>query len=276
MTPAELQAFLARLYTSAAFRDLFRLDPERALDGYFLTDGEREMARSLDLDAIDWFSSSLRVKRRGRLERAYPALFAIDEPALDIFYRRYHEIYPLRPGASGETDALQFGAFMEETLGGGASLPAYAADLVRFERTLQELRRDVRADARSRTGKPPDGNGPLTRPSRRAGVAVATFHHNVSEIDDALRERREPEVRQEEEIVVYAMHDGDREPAILRVSEATALVLSLCDGVRTVAEIVAEMEARYEQSGLQEGVIGAVERLSTLAILEEGDAQPAA
>ena len=165
---------------------------------------------------------------------------------------------------------------MEETLAGGASLPAYAADLVRFERTLQELRRDVRADARSRTGKSPGRNGPLTRPSRRAGVAVATFRHNVSEIDDALREQREPEVRQEEEIVVYAMHDGDREPAILRVSEATALVLSLCDGVRTVAEIVAEMEARYEQSGLQEGVVGAVERLSTLAILEEGDERPAA
>ncbi len=276
MSATELQACLARLYTSSLARRLFRVDPEAILAGYFLTSREREMVTSIDWDTLEWFASSLRVKRRDRLERAFPALFAIAAPALETYVERYHELYPLRPGMTSADDATEFAAFLEETLSDGAQLPPYARDLVRFERTLQEVRASLRAMGKAPT-HPIETNGSVLpeRVQQRPGVRVARFDYNVSAIDDALREGREPEPLEEPEVVVYALREGEHEPRIMRVSEPVALVIELCDGHRSIAEVTAAVEDHYGQPDLGADVEGVIRQLAGSAILEEGNATAA-
>jgi Coenzyme PQQ synthesis protein D (PqqD) len=271
MSATELQACLARLYTSWAFRSLFRADPDAALDGYFLTAREREAISGIDWDTLDWFAASLKTKRRSRLEKAFPALFAIGGPTLDTYVDRYHEVYPLRPGETGSDDAAQFGAFIEETLADDEHLPAYARELARFERTLQEVRRSFRTAGTAAGDPPPESNGLPTRPEPLPGVLLARFDYNVSEIDDAVREGREPAPRDEGEVVVYALREGIRDPRVLRVSEPTAVVIELCDGRRSVDEITLEIEERYGQAGLRAGIEDAIGQLVASGILREGD-----
>jgi|GEM_PF-4215675 len=272
MSASEMQACLARLYTSSASRRLLHLEPGAVLDGYFLTAEEREAVARIDWQQLDWFASSLKAKRRSRLERSFPALFAIDDPALGTFYERYHEVYPLRPGETSSVDAKQFGAFMEETLADSGQLPEYTRDLVRFERTLQEVRQRSRpTHSDSFTGKHlAEGQYP-ERPSMRRDVSLAHFAYNVSEIDEALREGHEPDVRNESEFIVYSLRERDQDPHILRVSAATALVLKLCNGERSVEEIVVAVEKHYGQPGLRENVVGVVRQLTASTILEEHD-----
>ncbi len=272
MSASEMQACLARLYTSSASRRLLHLDPEAVLDSYFLTAEEREAVAGIDRQQLDWFASSLKAKRRSRLERSFPALFAIGDPALGTFYERYHEVYPLRPGETSSVDTMQFGAFIEESLADSGQLPEYTRDLVRFERTLQEVRqraRPTRTD--SSAGKQPAEDHCPERPSKRGDVTVAHFAYNVSEIDEALREGRDPDVRNESEFIVYSLREGDQDPHILRVSAATALVLELCNGERSVEEIVVAVEEHYSQPGLRESVVGVIRQLSASTILEEHD-----
>jgi hypothetical protein len=276
MSATELQACLARLYTSWAFRRLLRLDPDAALAGYFLTEAERDAILEIDSEMLDWFAASLKAKRRMRLERSFPALFAIGSPAFGVYFDRFHEIYPLRPGETSSDDAEQFGRFVEETLADGEQLPPYARDLARFELTLQELRRSVRA---VRTPSAEDSDAPMRsvpqRPRRRDGVRVARFAFNVSEIDDALREGREPEPRTDDEVIVYILRDAERDPRILRVSDPTAVVIDLCDGSRSVSDVVAAVEEHYGQAGLGPGIEEAILELTRSAILVEADAAAA-
>jgi hypothetical protein len=270
LSASELQACLARLYTNSAFRRLFRDDPDAALVGYFLNPAERDAVTGIDSAMLEWFASSLKVKRRERLQRSFTALFAMGSPALDAYYDRYHEIYPLRPGETGGDDAAQFAEFIEETIADGEHLPPYARDLVRFERTLEEVRQSVRAAPPVPADRPAAEDFPQ-RPRVRAGVQVARFDWNVTDIDDALREGREPEERKEDEIIVYALREGDREPKVMRVSEPTAVVIDLCDGGRSVADVVAAVEEYFDQRGLRVGVEDAIRHLADSGILEEAD-----
>jgi len=272
MSATELQACLARLYTSSSLRKLMRLDPDAALSGYFLTPAERDTIVAIEGAKLEWFAASLKAKRRARLERAFPGLFAIGSPALDTYVERFHEVFPLRPGETSGDDAERFGAFVEETIADGEQFPAYARDLVRFELTLQELRRSLRAVSVAANRDDPATVTIPKRPRRRPGVRVARFASNVSEIDDALRNGQPPEPRDERETLVYLLRDADSEPRIMRVSEPTAVLLDLCDGVRSVDEIVAAVEAHYDQNGLRPGIEDALLELTRSSILEEADA----
>jgi hypothetical protein len=272
MSATELQSCLAHLYTSAAARRLLRVAPDEVLDGYFLSAAERDAIMTIDSNTLDYFASSLKTKRRDRLERAYPALFTIVQPVLETYYDRYHELYPLRPEGTNNSDTIQFGIFMEETLTGDEELPDYVANLVRFERTLLQLRQSLRADhGASQADEPGDSRGFDGWPRRCRGVTVARFDCNVSEIDEALRDGREPDVRDESEFIVYALRDGERDPRILRVSEATALVVDLCDGEHSISDIVAAVEQHYEQSGLGGGIADVIGQLSDAKILDVAD-----
>jgi len=272
VSASESQACLAHLYTSASFRRLVALEPERALDGYFLTAAERLSITTIDADALERFAQSLEVKRRRRLERAYPALFALDPAVLETLCRRYHELYPRRPDEPVDTDVTQFGMFAEQTLAGGEPFARHAADLARFERLMYALRQrasgaDQHADGRGQPATRDAGD----RPRRCDGVTVARFHCNVSEIGDALRQGLTPDVRHEEEFIVCGVRDGEWAPRILRVSAAVALVVELCDGERSAADVGAAIEAHFAEQGLGGSVDDIIRRLAHAQILEVAD-----
>lgn len=264
MSANELQACLARLYTNSAFAEWFALDPEGALGGYFLTPDERSAITTVDPRALKSFAASLVAKRRGRFEYAYPALFALGGPALDVYCSRYHDIYPLRPGTTTTADALRFGAFMEETLVDAAPLPGYARDLVRFERTKYRLRG---SSTRAGTDERPLANA--RGPDRCPDVALMRFDCNIDAIATALYERRDPVERAGVEFIAF-VGGGEGALRLLRVSPATALVIDLCDGERTTAEVVAAVESHYGRRPLVDSVTGVIGRLRDAGVLENG------
>ena len=64
MSVAEMQAYLARLYTSDPFRKLFELDPEATLSDYTLDDKEINALKQIDIQMLNWFAGTLKVKRK--------------------------------------------------------------------------------------------------------------------------------------------------------------------------------------------------------------------
>lgn len=268
MSSAELQAYLARLYTDGAFRRLFSADFESTLEGYFLTPDEHSRSATSIAPGWSFFARSLKTKRRDRLEDAYPALFALDRATVTALCDRYYDLYPLRPYAAHSDELVQFGRYMEETLLGLDGLPAYASDLVRFARLIHELRAQMnddevapRATARRRSATLADS---LTR---RRGVMLECFRCNVSQIDAALRLGREPDARQSREHVVYG-HGVGNEPVVLRVSAPTATVVDLCDGTRTLAAVIEEIERRHAVTDAESAVRRVVAEMIDRGVLE--------
>jgi hypothetical protein len=264
---AEMEACLARLYTDESFRRLYRHDTDEALGGYLLAPEERQAIEELDNDRLEFFASSLRAKRRKRLERAYPGLFALQEPAVATFYDRYHALYPLRPNGASSDEVLQFGAFIAETM---RITDPRTAELVRFEHLLQELR------LRTPAGGPlyPTPAAPTSLDDRlrlRTGARLECFEYPVSAIEHALATGTGPPTEPEEEILICAPATGDGEPSVLRVSGPTALLVELCDGARTVRDVITAVERHYGDDGLAGGIGGAIDQLLTRGVLEHMD-----
>ena len=78
-------------------------------------------------------------------------------------------------------------------------------------------------------------------------------------------------MRNEDEFIVYTLREGECDPHILRVSAPTAFVVELCDGERSVADVVAAVEEHYGQPDLRDSVIDVISQLSASAIIEEGN-----
>src|SRR5689334_7317748 len=109
-----MQACLARLYVDEPFRKLFYLEPAGTLQEYRLTREESAAIQSLDHRMLDVFESSLKNKRKKRIQRAYPMLFSLDTGSrIDSYYLRYYHLYRARPNQSGYQDVMEFGLFME-------------------------------------------------------------------------------------------------------------------------------------------------------------------
>lgn len=206
-------------------------------------------------------------ERRRELEAAYPAVFALDGAALSAICSRYFDACPVpgRPGSG--TDIVGFGAFLRDTLGDENSLPAYSGELVRFVHVLQKVRFAPNAG-----GVAPAASGhPTTlrdRPARAADVALERFSYNVTEIEAALREGREPDPREEEVHVVYGHRRDGGEPAVLQVSAAAAMLVELCDGSQTLGAVIAGATPSCLRPVMAPGALRAVDRLIDVGIFE--------
>lgn len=77
MSVAEMQAYLARLYTSDPFRKLFELDPEATWSDYTLADEEINALKQIDKKMLNMFASTLKGKRKKKVLAAYPLLFKL-------------------------------------------------------------------------------------------------------------------------------------------------------------------------------------------------------
>src|SRR5215211_5317659 len=107
MSAAEMQACLARLYVDEPFRRLFFLDPT-VLDDYWLTADEAAAIRGVERDQLEYYAASLRMKRRGQIEWAYPVLFGLAPREIAAYYSRYYQLHIARPDLSPQEDVLRF------------------------------------------------------------------------------------------------------------------------------------------------------------------------
>lgn len=259
MSTAEMQAYLARLYTDSGFRRLFYRDEAETMAEYRLAPRERQALTGIDRRLLEFFAASLLNKRRKRWKHAYPALFQLDGPALGRYCARYHDIHPLRPGEPARDEILRFGRFMSETLPGADDLPPYTADLIRFEVMALRLRTADGGSVRRASGLRAGD-----RPARADGVVVEAFEYNVSEIHQALAAGTEPQVRAEPEMVIGTG------AVMLAAARPTVWLIGQCDGTRTLREIVAAAETHFGQQGLAGTIQATLEHLVASGVLEAG------
>jgi hypothetical protein len=273
MSLPELEACLARLYVDEAFRRLVELDPERSLEDYLLSEDERRAILGIDHARLEFFAVSLKEKRRRRLESTYPAAFSLEGSTASVFFNRYHALYPLRPNELSESEVRQFGEFFESSLAGATGVPPYAAELVRFERVVQEVRfrsRDVTAELPSlETTRTLSDNDVLTV---QPGTQLERFDYPVIAIEEALIAGEDAPISPEDEIVIIVPSADEDRAKFLRVSEHTAALTELFDGRRTVYEVVSEIETRYGAIDLEAEVVAAAERLLDLGVLVRASA----
>jgi hypothetical protein len=270
MSIAEMQACLARLYVSEPFRKWFYADPERALASYSLAEEERDALHGIDRSALDLFAASLIAKRRKSIERCYPALFALDAAAMRRCYIRFYDLFPARLDHASFQDVVDFGKFVEETFAPGEQVPPYTSDLARYERLyyLAALAADAGAPTMDADAGPPPVT-PALRPARRRGVQVADFANDVGDIEEALRHGQAPgEVPPTGGCtIVFCPSAGTSGVRMLRINTPTKTVLGLCDGSRTVADIVTATETALGAEDLNDAVVDTIGRLLASGVL---------
>ena len=115
-----------------AYRAAFsNFDPE-SVAAY----GERERAalRKIDRAGLDRYASWLEVKRRKRLNRAFPTLFAAERQVIGHCFGRYVSLYVHRPNQLVHQEVEDFGRFAEQYLDAATDVPDWLSELVRYER----------------------------------------------------------------------------------------------------------------------------------------------
>ena len=273
MSIGEMQACLARLYVDESFRRLFRLDPAATIEGYRLGDAESMALRNLDPRVLDHFARSLIGKRRRRMERAYPLLFAIDGREMRHYYARFYHVHPAQPYEDEHQTIIDFGLFMEESLPQVAHLPAYTAEVAKYERLYYAAALAARRDAAATAQEHEESVTPVgmsARPSLRGSVQVADFTYDIATIEEALQQGRAPapgDVATEGSSILFLPGASDGAVRMLRINAPTKAVLDLCDGSRTMAQIVADSQAALHAADLRAGIVAAVSRLLASGVL---------
>lgn len=262
MTITEMQGCLSRLYVDEAFRKLFHLDADLALEGYRLTIEESAAIRGLNRAQLDDFAASLVNKRRKRFERAYPLLFGIDGPEMAHYFARFHQIVPSSPYQDATGDIIAFGAFLEQSLVGATHLPPFASDLARYERIFFWARTTI-AEGLVAGEEPASELTAQSKPRLSPNVRIAEFDYDVGTIEDALYEGVSVEKIDSGDActIVFCPASGSAAARMLRVNKPVKTVLDLCDGRRNFDGIVAAAEKALGATDLEVSVREAILRL---------------
>ena len=273
-----MQACLARLYIDEPFRKWFSADATAALEHYYLSAEERAALLAVDRLRLDDFARSLITKRRARMERAYPLLFALNGPIVRRCYSRFYHLYPAKRGWTIAQEIFDFGEFMQETLPAIQGLPAYASDLAKFERLCFAVLDACPSAEVSESQVAPELPAMNARPRLRSDVRVAEFGYDVAALESQLSRDppvEAPELTPSASCVLFqcAPEGGLR---MLRINAATRTIVNFCDGLRTVERIVSEVENRLGAADLTDGVVQALHRLLSAGTLVFASASHAA
>lgn len=276
MSVAEMQACLARLYVDDTYRKLFALAPETPMEDYQLTHDELTALKSIDKKMLNYFADVLKGKRREKFQDVYPLLFKIPGVDINRYYNRFHNLYTAKPYEPFLPQALAFGEFMEECLAAETDIPPYASDLARYERLYFATEYDpARADTFSTINDPAPEQREVSslcldaQPTIQSGVQYATFAYDVVKIAAALEEQQEPtNLQRGSYSFIFQQKGGVQLPTIFAISGATKMLLSLCNGSRTVSCIISEMEQRFKKAPLTNEITRTLLHLQSIQVIE--------
>lgn len=264
-----MQACLARLYTDDTFRNLFYLDQDTVLDGYVLTADERIAIKTVDQKMLNFFASSLKKKRKEKVQYAYQVLFRLDGEIINRCYDRYYQLYPARPNISRQGEILQFGQFMEETLAGFDALPPYARDLVRYERMIASM--GLSREVRENHGDYREERRKILLSDRiaiRESVDIETFVYDVTAIHEALLNNEEPRDVIRGEYYVLFQRCSPFGPKFFSISYGTKALLDLCDGNITLTDAVDKLQMRFGDDSLTNSILALTNRMLEREVIE--------
>ena len=256
------------------FRKLFFRDAPTALDGYRLTPQESAAIRDLDHEQLDQFAESLVSKRRKRVERAFPLLFALSPAEMRRYYARFYQLFGAKPYQASHQDALDFGVFVEEALVEAEHLPAYASELARYERLYFSTRLSLGGAGDvppAREEVVPDTPVDLdARPSLRPDVTIADFAYDIGAIEEQLQNGEVPDdavLASERCSIIFRPGTGSSDVQMLRINAATRAVVDRCDGRHSVRQVIADIEAALGAGNLHDRIVETVGRLVAAGVL---------
>ncbi|MDI1435370.1 hypothetical protein [Polyangium sorediatum] len=270
MSLSEMQHYLVRLYTDDCFRMLSHIAPEKTLQMYTLSPEESRAVTEIDRDMLETFAASLKGKRLERVLENYPLSGRLVPAAMDRYTDRFYQLFPARPHASTQEYLADFGTFLEEALRGDEEVPTYAAELARYERLFCAAGfPPTRADEDVEDVGAPAGDISMDAcPAVKSGVYFGEFEYNITDIVASLRHDELPSrIEEAPGWIVFQHLAGSSSPRVFEVNQALGSLLDLCDGVRTVRSIVAELEQQLAIEGLTEDLIQALGHMASMGIL---------
>ena len=273
MSVAEMQAYLARLYTNDPFRKLFELDPNMTFSDYELADDEIDALKQMDIQMLNMFASTLKNKRKKKVLTAYPLLFKLAGVDMRKYYNRYYHLYPAKPHEETLRQVLAFGEFMEQTLATDEDAPPYSSDLIRYERlsymtAFSSTEQDTFTTINQTDDQQPQPIAPESLPRVRESVQFSTFRFHIVKIAEQMTKGEEVSNLQEGTYCfIFQQQAKSLTPNIFAISPATRDLLVLCDGSRNVTNIVEEMEKRLGHQHLEEQRGLMLQHLQTIKVL---------
>lgn len=274
MSVAEMQACLARLYTDDVFRKLFALAPDSSLEDYFLTEEEKQALLQVDQKLLAYFAATLKSKQLARFRPAYPATFALPKPLLDHYFNHFYQLYPARPHEDFASRIADFGIFMEQCFASDEQAPDYASEVVKYERihyacTYQPIPEDSFTNINNKKTTPLPfclESIPVLCP----GTKIEIFKYNIVSIVAELREQHAVEAPQAgQHIFLFQKQARSLITNVFEINSATARLLSLCDGTKTVATIIQEIERQLNKNALANDILTTLNALREKQIIGE-------
>lgn len=265
-----MQHYLVRLYTDDCFRMLSQIAPDKTLHMYALSPDERRAVTEIDRDMLEMFVASLKGKRLERILENYPLSSRLVPAAMDRYTDRFYQLFPARPHASTQEYLVSFGTFLEETLRGDEDVPTYAAELTRYERLFcaagfppAQTDEDIEG-----AGAPTGDISMDACPVVKSGVYFGEFEYNITNIVSSLRQDELPSrIEKASGWIVFQHLTGSSSPRVFEVNQALGSLLCLCDGVRTVRGIAAELEHQLAIEGLMKDVTQALGYMASIGMI---------
>lgn len=272
MSAIEMQSLLARLYVDEYCRQLFRHRPELVLEGYTLTAAEEKALLGINADRLDLHALGLVGKRENHLRPYFRLLFALNdltkEREVVRLFKRFYSLHPATSEISRDVEVRLFAAFIAQSLQGTPRVPAYAADIARYDLARYEAAysSDVSTNGHAYASGALEAItlDDVFSVSRR--VRVERFDYNVIDIAAQLQQGRLPTNVGKKRMTVVLQY-RDEKLKTFAINGPTAILLRTIDGHRTVREGVEAVEESFGTTGLAGSIIELLCRLEEERVL---------
>lgn len=130
----EIQRVLAQLYTNAALREGFFADPQAVGEELGLSAAEVQQVAQLSAQQVNLFANSLHGKRLGEVCKLLPLTYRALGKHFALLFRRYAETYVPKGIKKQRDDAISFATFVEQVARVEDIEPAWAMEVLRYEK----------------------------------------------------------------------------------------------------------------------------------------------
>jgi len=278
MTLLDMQRVFSRLLTDDEFQRAFVAGDESACATYDLSEPELHSLRGL---TWEWVGLHPHRLAHGRMEmalRGLPLTRRLVQDQLHEHLDRYRREYPPVPEAASavHTEAHRMSQFIGRLVAEGALEPAWVAEVAEYERVMLVLSSTAEATRSAAVvaalNAPADG--PTAQRSDVVPVAgphthVGSFRYPLADILPLVDSGVLPaDVRPAARPLMILFHQGSRtgRTETMKINPATAAVLELCDGERTVREIVHRLVGTFGP-GVERGALTVLDRLRAAGVI---------
>lgn len=274
MSLAEMQSYLAHLYTDDSFRKLFTLAPEASFEKYVLTESEKQALQAIDQRLLEYFATSLKMKQQEYLRTAYPTTFALPQPLVQRLFQRFYHDYPAKPHEDVFTRIVDFGAFLEHMLEIDELAPCYASEVAKYERLHYLYTYQPRSeDAFTAINAQSPETAPLcleSVPALLPGVNRETFVYPIVPVIEALSAQQAPEeiaVQPGRCELVFQREVHSLTLNVFELNHETALLLDLCQERHTIGTLIEVVEQRLQETDLADDILAMLSALHAQKII---------